>query len=299
MAKLTSIVGDESAVEGKEIAMRTHTRRDTARRIDSTFVGSGAVPSEPRSASLRLLDSSNRHGEHRSIVRNTPAPPRLQNEMAELMADIDGLPVLVRFLVKDISAEMQADFLSKGTDIRSLLSNTLERMVDRMHGSCPRGDIPSKQPLAIIELISSGEPLVRLPARPNETLLRVGPLVLDLLDRTAKRGDRRIDLRPREFRLLKHMMQRSDKLLTRAALLRDVWHYKFVPETNLVDVHMGRLRRKVDGPNEAPMIRNVRGVGFVLTATPLSQASPSRLAEPARIPTIVDKSPRLVEGMVQ
>jgi DNA-binding response OmpR family regulator len=71
--------------------------------------------------------------------------------------------------------------------------------------------------------------------------------------------------------LLRYMMQRTDELLTRETLLKEVWHYKFVPETNLVDVHLGRLRRKVDGPNEAPMIRNVRGAGFVLSATPLSQ----------------------------
>jgi DNA-binding response OmpR family regulator len=118
---------------------------------------------------------------------------------------------------------------------------------------------------------SSGEALARLLALLNERTLRVGPLELDLIDRTAKRGDRHIDLRPREFELLKYMMQRSDKLLTRAALLKEVWHYKFVPETNLVDVQMGLLRRKVDGANERPMIRSVRGSGYVLDATPLSQ----------------------------
>ena len=66
-------------------------------------------------------------------------------------------------------------------------------------------------------------------------------------------------------------MQRRDTLLTRASLLKEVWHYKFVPETNLVDVHMGRLRRKIDGSNEVPMIRNVRGVGFILSETPFPQ----------------------------
>jgi len=121
--------------------------------------------------------------------------------------------------------------------------------------------------------------LVRLPALLNETVLRVGPLELDLLDRTAKRDGRRIDLRPREFHLLKYMMQQRDELLTRATLFREVWRYRFVPETNLVDVHMGRLRRKVDGPNEASMIRNVRGVGFVLSAPPCSQSSSSRADE--------------------
>ena len=206
-------------------------------------------------------------------------PPTLLDEMAELLVDVDGLPILVRFLVKNVPVGMQSHLVSKNADLHALLSRALEKVIDRMRGSSLRNDDASKQPLAIVELTSGGEHSVRLPATPNETVLRVGPLELDLLDRTAKRGDRQIDLRPREFRLLKYMMQRSDELLTRATLLKEVWHYKFVPETNLVDVHMGRLRRKVDGPNEAPIIRNVRGVGFVLSATPLSQGSPSRPAE--------------------
>jgi DNA-binding response OmpR family regulator len=187
--------------------------------------------------------------------------------MAELLVDVDGLPVLVRFLVKDVPAEMQSDSVSKDAGIHAVLSRALERVVDRMRGSSLRDDDASNQPLP-----------------PNETVLRVGPLQLDLLDRTAKRGDRRIDLRPREFRLLKYMMQRNDKLLTRATLLKEVWNYKFVPETNLVDVHMGRLRRKVDGPNEAPLIRNVRGAGFVLSAPPCSHGSLSKPAERAANP---------------
>jgi two-component system, OmpR family, response regulator len=97
--------------------------------------------------------------------------------------------------------------------------------------------------------------------------LRVGPLELDLVNRTARRGDRSFVLLAREFRLLEYMMQRCGQVLTRAKLLEDVWNYKFIPETNVVDVHMGKLRRKVDGPNEAPMIRNVRGVGFILNTT--------------------------------
>jgi DNA-binding response OmpR family regulator len=122
-------------------------------------------------------------------------------------------------------------------------------------------------------------------------VLRVGPLELDLLARTARRGDRQIDLRPREFQLLKYMMERSDKLLTRAILFKEVWHYKFVPETNLVDVHMGRLRRKIDGPNEARIICNVRGAGFVLSATPTAAESPTKPAERS--------TPRSIEGTLQ
>jgi two-component system, OmpR family, response regulator len=97
-------------------------------------------------------------------------------------------------------------------------------------------------------------------------VLRVGPLELDLLSRTAKRNERPIELLPREFRLLEYMMRRKDQLLTRAMLFEEVWNYKFVPQSNLVDVHMGRLRRKVDTPDEQPMIHNVRGEGFILRA---------------------------------
>jgi DNA-binding response OmpR family regulator len=72
------------------------------------------------------------------------------------------------------------------------------------------------------------------------------------------------------------MMQRDSQLLTRAKLFQDVWHYKFLPETNLVDVHMGQLRRKVNGPNEAPMIRTVRGEGFILGATSTEKPSSAK-----------------------
>jgi DNA-binding winged helix-turn-helix (wHTH) protein len=99
-------------------------------------------------------------------------------------------------------------------------------------------------------------------------ILRVGSLKLELINPTARRGDRSLDLLPRKFRLLEYMMQRCGQVLTRAKLLEDVWNYKFIPETTiLVDVHMGRLRCKVDGPDEAPLIRTVRGAGFILDAT--------------------------------
>jgi DNA-binding winged helix-turn-helix (wHTH) protein len=260
--------------------MRAHnTSRATSDRAESAFVATDSRASEPRSASIHLLNSSTRTAQHRRAVRSTLVSPTLRNEMAELLVDVDGLPVLVRLLVTDVPAEMQSGSVSKDADIHALLSRALEGVVDRMRESSLRNDGAPKQPLAMVELTSDEEHSARLPAPPNETVLRVGPLELDLLDRTAKRGGRPIDLRPREFRLLKYMMQRNDKLLTRATLLKEVWNYKFVPETNLVDVHMGRLRRKVDGPNEAPLIRNVRGAGFVLSAPPCPHGSLSRPTE--------------------
>jgi DNA-binding winged helix-turn-helix (wHTH) protein len=219
--------------------------------------------------------------------------------MAEIRAEIDGISVLFRILVGDVPGQVQSDFASGDADLHSLLSRTLEKMADRMRGSSPRSDNPSRQPRAIAGLISGAESPDEFPVPANGTVLRVGPLELDLLDRTAKRDDRRIDLRPREFQLLKYMMQRSDTLLTRAALFKDVWNYKFVPDTNLVDVHMGRLRRKVDGANEAPLIRNVRGAGFVLSATPPLLADSHATAEPSINVAARDKSPGTAKGTLQ
>jgi two-component system, OmpR family, response regulator len=105
-----------------------------------------------------------------------------------------------------------------------------------------------------------------LPSESRETVLRVGPLELDLIKHTSRRSGRAIDLTPREFRLLEYMMRRQDQLLTRAMLLEEVWNYKLVPQTNRVDVHMGQLRRKVDEPHELRMIHTVRRAGFILRA---------------------------------
>jgi len=145
-----------------------------------------------------------------------------------------------------------------------LILSALGAVGDRVRGLRAGGDDYLIKPFDLSELIARIEALLRRPADNRETKLRVGPLELDLIERTAKRGERLIELLPREFRLLEYMMQRKDQLLTRAMLLEEVWKYKFVPQTNLVDVHMGRLRRKVDEPNEPPMIHNVRGVGFIL-----------------------------------
>jgi DNA-binding winged helix-turn-helix (wHTH) protein len=265
--------------------MRTRNSIQTSDRIDAAFIGTDSRTSEPRSASMHLPSSSTRAGRNPSGLRTRRLAPKLRNEMAEILKDIDGF-------IKDIPAEMQSDVVSKGSNIHSLLLSTLEKIVDRMRGSALRSDAPSEQPLAIVETMSSENSLSRPPALTNETVLRVGPLELDLIERAAKCGYRKIDLRPREFQLLKYMMQRRDNLLTRATLLKDVWRYRFVPETNVVDVHMGRLRRKVDGSNESPMIRNVRGFGFVLSATSCSLSSPSKPALRSGNLAVAVRSPR-------
>ncbi|MGY4480251.1 winged helix-turn-helix domain-containing protein [Bradyrhizobium sp. USDA 3364] len=215
---------------------------------------------------------------HRSFVSSSHTAPKLRNEGAEIPTDFDGLSVPARLLIAEIAGELQCRSVSNEAGIRSLLSTAVVKLIDAIGALPQQHDTPSEQVLATAGSASSAEYSARRPP-PNDTVLRVGPLELDLLDRTAKRGDRRIDLRPREFQLLKYMMQRSDTVLTRATLLTEVWRYKFVPETNLVDVYMSKLRRKVDGTNEAALIRNVRGAGFVLSATPFRQHSTPTLFE--------------------
>jgi two-component system OmpR family response regulator len=147
-----------------------------------------------------------------------------------------------------------------------LVLSALGGVDDRVRGLRAGGDDYLTKPFALIELVARVEALLRRPAENRETVLRVDELELDLIERTARRGERVIELLPREFRLLEYLMRREGQVVTRAMLLEDVWNYRFIPQTNLVDVHIGRLRRKVDGPEEPPMIHSVRGAGFTLRA---------------------------------
>ena len=233
---------------------------------------------EQRSASIHAAASSNT-----SSFPSTQMPPTVRIETSEPFADIDGLPLLVPFLVRDLLSTRD-DSIPKNADAQTLLSTVLEMMAARMRGLlAPMGDL-SKQPITVVEFIWGDQSLVWSRVQPNARVLRVGSLELDLMGRTAKRGNRPIVLRPREFELLEYMMRRRDKLLTREALLKEVWHYKFVPKTNLVDVHMGQLRRKVDGSDQAPMIRTVRGLGFVLSAVSSGMVCPEADSESTLIP---------------
>jgi DNA-binding winged helix-turn-helix (wHTH) protein len=262
--------------------MKASTSRKMPDQTGSTLIATRSGPSGPRSASVHMLDPSTRHGQQRGLVQNMQTPSGLRNQMADFLVDLEGLPDAVRILVKELLDEMQSSFVSKGSDIHALLSSTLASMADRIGGASLRSNDLSEQSSARGEWVSGGDRADPLQAPLNDTVLRVGTLELDLIERSARRCDRQIDLRPREFRLLKYMMQRNGKLLTRAALFREVWNYKFVPDSNLVDVHMGRLRRKIDGSSETQMIRSVRGVGFILTA--ISFPNGSTRAGPEALP---------------
>ncbi len=167
-----------------------------------------------------------------------------------LLPGLDGLAI-----IETIRAE--------GNRTPVLVLSALSAVDERIRGLKAGGDDYLTKPFALGELAARVEALLRRPVETRETVLRVGPLEIDLIDRTARRGTRDIELLPREFKLLEYLMRRAGQVVTRDMLFADVWHYRFIPPTNLVDVHMGRLRRKIDEAEETPLIHSIRAVGFM------------------------------------
>ncbi len=147
-----------------------------------------------------------------------------------------------------------------------LVLSALGAIDDKVRGLKAGGDDYLTKPFALDELLARVEALLRRPRDTRETRLRLGDLTMDLIDRTVQRRGRPIELLPREFKLLEYLMRRPGQVVTRAMLFEDVWNYRFAPHTNLVDVHIGKLRRKIDIEGEPPMIQSVVGSGFLLRA---------------------------------
>jgi two-component system, OmpR family, response regulator len=145
-----------------------------------------------------------------------------------------------------------------------LVLSALGAVDDRVRGLRMGGDDYLTKPFAIVELVARVEALLRRPSESRETTLRVGPLELDLIERTVKRGERAIDLLPREFRLLEYLMRHAGQVVTRTMLLESVWDYHFDPQTNVIDVHISRLRQKIDKGFAKPLLHTIRGAGYSL-----------------------------------
>jgi len=148
-----------------------------------------------------------------------------------------------------------------------LILSALGELDERVRGLRVGGDDYLTKPFEFIELTARLDALLRRcvaqgPARDNR--LRVGNLDIDLLRRSVRRGDRPIDLLPREYALLEYLAQHADQVVTRTMLFEAVWNYSYDERTNVIEVHMSRLRRKVDGEGEEQMIHTIRGAGYVL-----------------------------------
>ena len=154
----------------------------------------------------------------------------------------------------------------EGNQAPVLVVSGLSTVDERVRGLKAGGDDYLVKPFALPELSARVEALLRRSAASRATRLKVGALELDLVERTVRRDGARIELLPREFKLLEYFMRRPGQIVTRAMLLEDVWNYKFLPQTNVVDVHIGNLRRKLDAGDGRRFIVNVRAAGFKLDA---------------------------------
>jgi two-component system OmpR family response regulator len=171
-----------------------------------------------------------------------------------MLPGIDGIAI-IRQLRQD------------GVVTPALIISALGEVDDRVRGLRAGGDDYLVKPFAFAELLARVEALARRSATVvKETVLRVGDLKLDLVSRTVSRGGREIDLLPREFQVLEYLVRNEGHVVPRAMLLQHVWDLHFDPTTNIIDVYVGRVRRKVDSQQAYPLIHTVRGVGFCVRA---------------------------------
>ena len=147
----------------------------------------------------------------------------------------------------------------------ALILSALGEVDDRVEGLRAGGDDYLTKPFSFSELLARLEALVRrTTSETQETTLQVSDLKMDLLGREVTRGDTVIDLQPREFRLLEYLMRHSNQVVTRTMLLENVWDYNFDPQTNVIDVHISRLRSKIDKNFSTQLLNTVRGAGYIL-----------------------------------
>ncbi|SDH96351.1 response regulator transcription factor [Paraburkholderia phenazinium] len=170
------------------------------------------------------------------------------------LPDLDGLTILTA--MRDV-----------GIDTPVLLVSSMSNVDERVRGLRAGGDDYLTKPFAREEMVARAEVLLRrkTPALNAETRLQVGELEFDLLKRKASHHGQTLDLQPTELKLLEYMMRHPGQVLTRTMIFEGVWGCRFDPGTNLIDVHVGRLRKKVSAAGENPQIRTVRGSGYILS----------------------------------
>ncbi len=196
------------------------------------------------------------------IVANGPEglerallPPAYDVIIVDLMLPgLDGLRLIATLRERGIKSPV-------------LILSALGSIDDRVRGLHTGGDDYLTKPFAMAELVARVQALVRrATGTPSATRLAVGDLTIDLLTREVSRGERRIDLRPREFALLEYLARHPGRVISKSMILSQIWNYNFDPRTNVVDVLVHRVRQKVDVPGEQPLIETRRGVGYVLRA---------------------------------
>jgi two-component system, OmpR family, response regulator len=183
------------------------------------------------------------NGEHDAIV------------LDRMLPQMDGLTILKTLRAEDRTTP-------------AIILSALGQIDHRVEGLKAGGDDYLVKPFAFSELMARIEAIVRRrdPRAAEQTELRTEDLRLDLVGRKAFRGKREIELHPREFAILEYMMRNAGRPVTRTMLLSHVWGYQFEPQANVVDVHISRLRKKIDGAGDKPLIETLRGEGYRIRA---------------------------------
>ena len=189
----------------------------------------------------------------------------IDGEAGELEANASAFDVMIvdRMLPKHDGLTMLKNLRDAGNKTPALILSALGQVDDRVTGLRAGGDDYLAKPYAFAELLARLEILGRrVEQSTNDTLLQVGDLVLDRISHKAERAGQKITLQPREYRLLEYLMHNENKLVTRTMLLEHVWDLHFDPQTNVIDVHISRLRSKIDKGFSQLLLHTVRGKGY-------------------------------------
>ena len=218
------------------------------------------IEDDPETAS-QLVDFLDTRGYQADLAHNGNDGLRLASSHSyavmtidRMLPGVDGLSIIRKLR-------------ESGNDTPALIVSALGEVDDRVRGLRGGGDDYLVKPFAFAELLARIEALARRSTTvAKETVLRVGDLELDLVARTANRAGQEIELLPREFQVLEYLVRNAGQVVPRAMLLQHVWNLNFDPTTNIIDVYVGRVRRKVDNHRSHPLIHTVRGVGFCVRA---------------------------------
>lgn len=185
----------------------------------------------------------------------------------EIASESHEVLIVDRMMPKLDGIQLVEQLRGDGVVTPVLFLSALGKVDDRVEGLRAGGDDYLVKPFAMVELIARVEALGRRKGTPEtQTKLVCGDLEMDLITRDVRRGESKIDLQPREFKLLEYLMRNASRVVTRTMLLENVWGYHFDPQTNVIDVHISRLRGKIDKGFDKALLETVRGAGYRLNA---------------------------------
>ena len=188
-------------------------------------------------------------------------------ESGLFMGSENGYDVMVvdRMLPRRDGLSVISELRKRGVDTPVLILSALGQVDDRVTGLRAGGDDYLPKPYAFSELLARVEVLGRRKGKPEQDMsYRVGDLELDRLSHEVRRAGKEILLQPREYRLLEYLMKNAGQVVTRTMLLENVWDYHFDPQTNVIDVHVSRLRSKIEKDFDKPLLKTVRGAGYMI-----------------------------------